>query len=128
MKSDKRKSVRRPLRYTAWIARDDQPLLGCMMSDVSETGARLELDDAEAVLDEFVLMLSNRGAAKRQCKVVWREGKQIGVVFERQPSPGRPDPSAATTLPSAKPDGEHAGVPAEDNAAAPDAPVEKESA
>ncbi|MEX0752984.1 MAG: PilZ domain-containing protein [Xanthobacteraceae bacterium] len=83
MVKEKRKSIRRAMRYTAWIGFDEgSPLRGCMVFDISETGARLELDNPWDVPDVFNLLLSGRGGVYRQCRTMWREGNQIGVCFE----------------------------------------------
>ena len=83
MEKDKRKSRRRPLRYSAWIALDGGKLQGCALSDISDLGARLEVEDEKALPDRFRLMLSGRGSARRQCRVIWRKPTQIGVAFEK---------------------------------------------
>jgi hypothetical protein len=87
MQSDKRKSVRRPVQYTAWIARKDQPLEGCVLSDVSDKGARLDVENPESVPDEFMLFLSSRGTPRRRCSVAWRTQTQIGVKFDEPSAP-----------------------------------------
>jgi hypothetical protein len=89
MKSDKRKSVRRSMHYTAWIARKGEPLEGCVLSDISEKGARIDVENAESIPDEFMLFLSARGTPRRQCNVAWRDGNQIGVKFVSPPPPAK---------------------------------------
>ena len=85
MKNDKRKSVRRSMHYTAWIARKDHPLEGCVMSDISDKGARLDVENPESLPDEFMLFLSSRGTPRRQCNVAWRTESQVGVKFVSPP-------------------------------------------
>jgi hypothetical protein len=53
----------------------------CSLSDMSETGARIDIDDSQIVPDRFPLFLSSNGKARRVCTVVWRKPKQIGVTF-----------------------------------------------
>ncbi len=84
MLKDKRKSLRRPMRYTAWVALAPDQLHGCVLSDISETGARIDIDDSKTIPDQFMLLLSSNGAARRKCRVVWRKPRQIGVKFERR--------------------------------------------
>jgi hypothetical protein len=82
--------------------------LGCVVSDISDTGARIDVQDSNAIPDQFVLLLSSNGAARRFCRVVWRKPTQMGVKFERsladaasatltpqprQPLPNRPKPN-----------------------------------
>ena len=45
MQKDKRKSRRQPLRYGAWMALDNEKLHGCVLSDISDTGARLDVEE-----------------------------------------------------------------------------------
>jgi hypothetical protein len=91
--TNKRKAVRRPVRYTAWIAREGKGLLGCVLSDISATGARIDVSDAESLPDDFMLFLSSRGAARRRCHVAWRKPGQLGVKFQSAP-PRRAKPVA----------------------------------
>jgi PilZ domain-containing protein len=55
----------------------------CLMFDVSQSGARLNvegsLDGLE--LEEFFLLLSSTGLAYRRCRMVRRVADQIGVEF-----------------------------------------------
>jgi len=84
MLNDKRKALRRPLRYSAWMALDNDKLHSCVLSDVSETGARLDVKDPSAVPDQFVLLLSGSGSARRNCRVVWRTPTHVGVAFAKR--------------------------------------------
>ena len=86
-RDDKRKAVRRPVQYTAWIARKDQPLEGVVLSDISDSGARLDVEDPESVPDEFMLFLSSRGTPRRRCNVAWRTETQVGVKFDAASTP-----------------------------------------
>lgn len=55
----------------------------CMMIDVSQTGARLRVEESLEGLDlkEFFLLLSSTGLAYRRCQIVRVAGEQIGVEF-----------------------------------------------
>jgi hypothetical protein len=86
MKSDKRRSVRRPVECTAWIARQGEPLEACALADISDKGARLDVMDINTIPDEFMLFLSPRGNPRRWCRVAWRANSQLGVRFEAPPS------------------------------------------
>ena len=99
MRRDKRRSRRRPLRYVAWAASESGERQTCLLSDMSETGARIDVENAEQVPDRFVLLLSANGAARRACRVVWRKPNQIGVSFKLVAVPAQhatlaPDPAA----------------------------------
>jgi hypothetical protein len=51
----------------------------CLVGQVSETGARVEVEQARALPDEFVLHLS--GKVPRRCRVVWRDDRSVGIVW-----------------------------------------------
>jgi hypothetical protein len=56
----------------------------CTMIDVSQTGARLQIDNGSFEgldLKEFFLLLSSTGLAFRRCQMVRINGEQIGVKF-----------------------------------------------
>ena len=55
----------------------------CVLLDVSQSGAKLEIDGSPDVLRarEFFLLLSSTGLAFRRCELVWVDGTQVGVRF-----------------------------------------------
>lgn len=55
----------------------------CVLLDVSESGAKLEIEGSPDVLRarEFFLLLSSTGLAFRRCELVWVDGTQVGVKF-----------------------------------------------
>jgi hypothetical protein len=67
----------------------------CNMIDVSQTGARLQIEGSLQGLDlkEFFLLLSSTGLAFRRCQLVRVDGDQLGVEFlaratnKRKPKP-----------------------------------------
>ena len=95
MQKDNRKMKRRPFRYSAWMAVDNDKLHGCVLADISDSGARLDVEDSKAVPDHFMLLLSGTGAARRTCRVIWRAPAQVGVAFEQRLS----DTAAVTLAP-----------------------------
>jgi hypothetical protein len=77
-----RKKPRRHFHYAARIFTDQKtPLIACMLNDVSEIGARVLLKEGQELPDRFVLLLTQNGNARRNCRVVWRSGDNIGVEF-----------------------------------------------
>ena len=81
MLKEKRKTQRQAARYIAWV-----PLIGghrhvCVVSDATDSGARIDLQDTNILPDSFVLMLTINGAARRYCRVLWRKPNQVGVKF-----------------------------------------------
>src|SRR6185369_16965084 len=81
---EQRRGRRKPLHYPAWILTGpDQPPRKCMLSDVSDTGARIAGIGQEELPAEFLLLLS--GNTRRRCRQVWRNNDRIGVEFVKPP-------------------------------------------
>jgi hypothetical protein len=77
-----RKKPRRQFHYAARIFTDQKvPLIACTLSDVSATGARVVLKGDQDLPDRFLLLLTESGGARRNCRVVWRSGATVGVEF-----------------------------------------------
>ena len=55
----------------------------CVLLDVSNTGARIEVEGTLDVLQakEFFMVLSSTGLAYRRCELVWIDGTTAGVHF-----------------------------------------------
>jgi hypothetical protein len=81
MIKDQRKVKRRPTRLMAWVALEPNGPQRCIVSDISERGARIKIEDTDRVPDRFVLLLARSGAARRFCRVVWRQEGEMGVSF-----------------------------------------------
>jgi hypothetical protein len=80
--AEQRKHRRQPLSYSAKIVMDgEETARTCTLSDVSQSGGRLVLDQDGELPDRFVLLLSANGGAQRRCQVIWRDGMTIGVKF-----------------------------------------------
>ena len=52
----------------------------CIITDISERGARLFVDDKE-LLDQFDLIVSREASIRHPCRVIWRLGGEMGVEF-----------------------------------------------
>lgn len=80
--AEMRKKPRRSFHYNAKILTDkDSPPIACAISDVSASGARLNLESDVELPAEFVLLLTPNGGARRHCRVIWRDGLLVGVKF-----------------------------------------------
>lgn len=81
MLKDRRQSKRRTINRVAKFHSGIGALpRDCMVTDISEHGARL-YSEAE-MPEQFTLSLSGDGCDTRQeCRVVWRLGGEIGVEF-----------------------------------------------
>jgi hypothetical protein len=80
---DKRKDTRKSIRYPALIdIGDGSPALPCKFSNVSESGAQVEVAASTPALpEEFTLVLGYDGSARRRCRAVWRSDTLIGLEF-----------------------------------------------
>jgi len=76
-----RKHVRVDLNKPGFlIPAPDAPWIECMIVDVSESGACLEVG-ALAVPDLFGLAFTAGGEVLRVCSLAWRRGELIGARF-----------------------------------------------
>jgi mitochondrial fission protein ELM1 len=77
---EQRKSVRVKVQCQAAMkTAEASPQVDCIVSDISQTGAKILIDPSVQLPQEFTLLLSQN--VKRHCKVIWRNEKQIGVRF-----------------------------------------------
>jgi hypothetical protein len=80
-RSELRRKPRRQFHYHASILiKGDKPF-ACAIADISETGARIQLEDERELPDRFILLLTKSGGARRHCRMVWRNGLFVGVEF-----------------------------------------------
>ena len=56
--------------------------IDCVVRNISETGAALEVASPMGIPTEFNLLISGN-IAKHPCRVVWVKDKRIGVAFKR---------------------------------------------
>jgi len=80
-KAELRKHARKPFNWRATIIAGTERPRSCMVSDVSESGARLKVDTPYELPEKFILLLSSSGKARRLCRVIWRSKKEAGVKF-----------------------------------------------
>jgi hypothetical protein len=69
------------MHYSAWAHDGDTPH-GCVIADISDSGARLEIDDPSRLPESFTLLLDGPDQQRRACRVVWRTASEVGVAFE----------------------------------------------
>ena len=77
---NRRRSERLAMRGLAKILTGTGALpRDCWISDISDGGVRLhaEID----VPDEFILMLPGAHGGRRECRVAWRLGHELGAEF-----------------------------------------------
>ncbi|ETR78833.1 pilus assembly protein PilZ [Afipia sp. P52-10] len=77
-KRDSRKSMQRP----AWVVLDGSfASRPCIVLDLSETGAKLQVEDLAPAHTTLRLTFSRDVRSGRLCEVAWRRGKTVGVRF-----------------------------------------------
>jgi hypothetical protein len=106
---DSREKVQREQRRQlhkrlAWITVGDGVTEHeCHVLDLSSGGARIAMDDAMDVRDQFELTLVRGHHKRERCEVVWRRGKTYGVKFLTllpEVTPPANDPTEASVQPS----------------------------
>ncbi len=80
MTTDKRQSLRRRTLKGAKAVLPNGGVMDCVVKDISETGARIQIADALSVPERFELRMP--GTTPLQAAVVWRKLGLIGVRFE----------------------------------------------
>jgi PilZ domain len=79
--ADQRRTPRRRTLKGGIILFDPAGAIDCVIRNMSESGAALEVESYAGIPDSFRL-LSKLERIKRECRVSWRSGKKIGVRFE----------------------------------------------
>lgn len=77
---DKRTNQRHRVLKAGKISFGQAGIIDCVVRNMSDTGARLEVESVVGIPDSFNLMICADRYAK-QCRVVWRKEKQIGIKF-----------------------------------------------
>jgi PilZ domain len=86
MSNDKRRRPRKQLNLPAWIdVGNDAHPQRCTVIDMSDSGARLAVDDIECLPDRFHLGLSRYGQSRQSCNIVWRTHDEVGIEFIASP-------------------------------------------
>jgi hypothetical protein len=86
MRFDSRKALRVRMEHkhpVNLMGSDGTWRRSCFLLDVSETGAKIEVEGSLEVLQakEFFMLLSSTGLAFRRCELVWIDGTMAGVHF-----------------------------------------------
>ena len=81
MFKERRKIARRIINRVAQFHCDDGSLpRSCMITDISEGGARL-YSETEMPQKFTLSVFGEDGDTRRECRVVWRLGGELGVEF-----------------------------------------------
>lgn len=77
-----RRKPRRQFPCTAWLLIDKQvPPIKCTIADISALGAGIVLQSEQDLPNHFILLFSENGSARRDCRLVWRTRLNVGAEF-----------------------------------------------
>ena len=84
-----RQEPRNTIHKRAWISvGEGLPLRDCTVIDISDSGAKLTLENIDEIPREFSLRLSRYGHSCYSCRIVWSKLNTIGVRFSSAYEPG----------------------------------------
>jgi len=79
-KREARKSMHQP----GWITLEGGfAARTCVVQDLSTSGAKLTVDDQNTLPAKLRLAFSRDARTGRNCEVVWRRGRTVGIKFVR---------------------------------------------
>jgi hypothetical protein len=80
----KKREARKSVRQSGWVTLDGGFVARpCTVLDLSSAGAKITIDDPQVVTAKVRLAFSRDARTGRNCEVVWRRGKTLGVKFVR---------------------------------------------
>jgi PilZ domain-containing protein len=78
----KKRDARKSISQSGWITLDGGfAARQCMVQDMSASGARITVDDPNVLPGRLRLAFARDARTGRDCEVVWRRGKSLGVKF-----------------------------------------------
>jgi hypothetical protein len=84
MAAPKKREARKSLQQPGWITLEGGfAVRPCVVQDMSSTGAKLTLDDPNPLPARLRLAFSRDARTGRNCEVVWRRGRAVGIKFVR---------------------------------------------
>jgi PilZ domain len=82
VKRERRGLVRRSRQHLSWITiENDIRSHECRVLDVSANGAKLLADIVAPIGSKLRLSIVPNAIVRRECEVVWRKGRMVGVKF-----------------------------------------------
>jgi len=80
----KKRETRKSLHQSGWITMEGGfAARRCVVQDMSTTGAKVTIDDPNTLPAKLRLAFSRDARTGRNCEVVWRRGKSVGIKFVR---------------------------------------------
>jgi hypothetical protein len=81
MVRERRKNFRVQWNSPATIELDNGRSRACIVSDLSNGGAKISGVKAATIPDEFMLHVFSGARPPRRCRVIWRSANELGVEF-----------------------------------------------
>ena len=80
--ANKKRDARKSVHQTAWITLDGGfAARQCVVLDLSATGAKIAVEAPQALNSRLRLAFSRDARTGRNCEVVWRRGKTLGLKY-----------------------------------------------
>jgi hypothetical protein len=80
----KKRELRKSLRQSGWITFEGGfAARQCVVHDISSSGAKITVDDPAVLPARLRLAFARDARTGRNCEVVWRRGKSLGLKFLR---------------------------------------------
>jgi hypothetical protein len=87
MRKERRKNFRVEWNTGGKIVVEGRTICSCIISNLSNGGAKISKVDSTDIPDQFVLSFVDP-VAPRLCRVSWRRDNEIGVQFAAAPAKG----------------------------------------
>ena len=82
--ASKKRETRKSLQQSGWITLEGGfAARPCVVQDMSANGAKITIDDPNVLPAKLRLAFARDARTGRNCEVVWRRGKSVGVKFVR---------------------------------------------
>jgi PilZ domain len=80
----KTRERRKSLHQSGWITMEGGfAARPCVVHDISTSGAKVTIEDPNTLPAKLKLAFSRDARTGRNCEVVWRRGKSVGIKFVR---------------------------------------------
>lgn len=82
--ANSKREPRKSVQETAWITLEGGfAARQCTVLDLSSAGAKIAIDSAQPLNSKLRLAFSRDARKGRDCEVVWRRGRVLGLKFTR---------------------------------------------
>ena len=80
----RKREARKSLSQPGWITLEGGfAARQCVVQDLSSSGAKIIIEDSNALPAKLRLAFARDARTGRNCEVVWRRGKVVGIRFVR---------------------------------------------